>query len=76
MKLGLDLGNSNYIPISRYPQAGMPYGALFGQQPFYPTAKTIGSLAQTSLVPQTSFSLKGGATCGRWLGAANAGRCD
>lgn len=75
MKLDLDLVTS-VVPISVYPQPGVPAGSPLGQQKFFPTGKTIGSLAQTSLVPQSSFMLDSKSSCIRMAGAANAASCD
>ena len=74
MKLDLDLVNS-VVPISVYPPPGVQAGMPWGQQKFFPTGKTMGSLSQTSLVPQSSFLLDSNSKCTRWTGTANDS-CD
>jgi len=76
MNLELDLNNGTILPIITYPQTGVPWGASWGQPRFYPTGKTLGSLSQTSLVPQSSFLLHTESRCIRILGAINQNSCD
>ena len=76
MKLKMVFNNGYELPISEYPTPGAPVGTIYGQQSFYPTTKTIGSLAQTNLEAQTSFVLDAISNCIRSPGAPNQGSCD
>jgi hypothetical protein len=76
MKLDLNIGNSTVFPISVYPPAGQGILLPWRQQTFYPTSKTIGSLSETSLVPQSSFLLHGVSSCSRSNGVTTTvGSC-
>lgn len=59
-KVELVVGNL-VVPIRNY-----GFGGTYDvNSPFFPVSKTVGSLAATSLMSQTSFLLRSGSTCGR-----------
>ena len=69
-KVELVVGNL-VVPIRNY-----GFGGTYDvNSPFFPVSKTVGSLAATSLMSQTSFLLRSGSTCRR-EGVPESVSCD
>lgn len=67
--------NGSRIPIQVYEQNGIdPYSPW--RNPFFLRSSTVGSLAATTLTPQSSFRLSGNMTCVKLPNAFNQSICD